>query len=392
MGRYHPGAGTALSCTYVSSMKHVKWKQQLNYKLFGKEPGSSYRPFLDILRVIATLFVVAIHTVSYAASLTERASASYQVLTLFVFTFVSCNLLFVMISGALLLPVQHESAGAFYRKRLLKVAVPLVVYYILYVCAKNGVIATLSPAKLPGLFVRMLSGAPVEAPHFWLIYVILFLYLITPLLRWFLGHIPDAVCRGLIIAIFVTNAVSCYLPLLGIALPLMDRVVGTYAGVYVLGYYLSKENIRRQNAFFLAAGVLSYLFTACLIFGTSNYENYIYGNAPTMMFYAAGLFVLVKDLAQRNPRSLPADGTFRAPGWLFVRLVSRYSYSVLLIHWGVLHVLVKQILRVNVLGGGIWGGCFAMFALTFLFSLLGAILLDNTLFWAIDCIGRKRKR
>ncbi len=369
-------------------MKHVHWKQQLNYKLFGKEPGSGYRPFLDILRVIATLFVVAIHTVSYAASLTERASTSYRVLTLFVFTFVSCNLLFVMISGALLLPIRHESAGAFYRKRLLKVAVPLVVYYVLYVCAKNGVAATLAPAKLPGLFVGILSGAPAEAPHFWLIYVIMFLYLITPLLRWFLGHIPDNVCRGLIIAIFVTNAVSCYVPLLGIALPVLHRVTETYAGVYVLGYYLAKGNSRRKNAFFLAAGALSYLLTATLIFCTSNYENYIYGNAPTMMFYAAGLFVLAKVLTEKNPPAQPTE--YRTPCWLFVRLVSRYSYSVLLIHWGVLHVLVKQILRVNVLGGGIWGGCAVMFAQTFLFSLAGAVFLDNTLFWAIGRIGRKR--
>lgn len=31
--------------------------------------------------------------------------------------------------------------------------------------------------------------------------------------------------------------------------------------------------------------------------------------------------------------------------------ISRYSYSILLIHWGVLHFVVKQKLHVNVLGG-----------------------------------------
>lgn len=355
--------------------------------MYGKEPGSGYQPYLDILRVLAALFVIAIHTVSYAASLLPAENTSYKVLTLLVFTFVSCNLLFIMISGALLLPVQNESAGAFYWKRIRKVVVPLVIYYVLYVCAKEGIAATLALGNLPRLFLRILSGAPEEAPHFWLIYVLVFLYILTPVLRWFLQRVPDFVCNGLVVVIFFTNALSCYLPLLGIELPILQRIVETYAGIFILGYYLAKEERIAADYFFLTAGGISYLITAYLIFCTTGYERFIYGNAPTMMFYAAAIFVLVKRCGKKNTTSSPEVlCSYHTPKWLFVRLMGRYSYPVLLIHWGVLHFCVKQVLHVNVLSGGIWGGCIVMFLLTSFLSLLGAIVLENTLMRAIDKI------
>lgn len=344
--------------------------------MFGKEPGGSYQPYLDFLRVLATLFVIAIHTVSYAVSLCQTQSTAYRVLTLLVFTFVSCNLLFIMISGALLLPVNNESAGNFYRKRLLKVVLPLVVYYIFYVCAKEGIPETLSLRHLPKLFLRIISGAPEEAPHFWLIYVLVFLYVLTPLLRWIFQRVPDFVLRGLVGVIFLTNTLACYLPLWGVKIPLLQRIAESYAGVFVLGYYLACSEKKKADVFWLTAGGISWLFTAGLIFCTTDYESYIYGTAPAMMFYAAALFILGRNYIGQTIK--PSQNGCRTPGWLLVRCISRYSYSILLIHWGVLHFFVKQILHVDVLSGGIVGGCLVMFLLTLIFSLLGAILIDNT--------------
>ena len=105
-----------------------------------------------------------------------------------------------------------------------------------------------------------------------------------------------------------------------------------------------------------------------LIFRTADFANYIYQNAPTMLFFSSAIFIAVKRLFAGK----------RSAGH-FVRLISRYSYSILLIHWGVLHFVVKQVLGVNVLSGGIWGGCILMMALTLVISVAGAVLLDNTL-------------
>ena len=63
----------------------------------------------------------------------------------------------------------------------------------------------------------------------------------------------------------------------------------------------------------------------------------------------------------------------------FVRIIGKYSYSILLIHWGVLHYAVKQVLHVNVLSGGIVGGCLLAVLLTFALSFVGAVILDQTI-------------
>ena len=107
-----------------------------------------------------------------------------------------------LISGALLLPVKGESAGQFYRKRFLKVLVPMVIYYILYVCAKEGFVWLL-PDHWGAMLKRILLGAPEEAPHFWLIYVIIWLYVLTPFFRYVVQHIPDSVLSGLVAVILI---------------------------------------------------------------------------------------------------------------------------------------------------------------------------------------------
>ena len=87
-----------------------------------------------------------------------------------------------------------------------------------------------------------------------------------------------------------------------------------------------------------------------------------------MMFYAAAVFVLTKRLVPCDSKESP-----------FVRIIGKYSYSILLIHWGVLHYAVKQVLHVNVLSGGIVGGCLLAVLLTFALSFVGAVILDQTI-------------
>ena len=106
--------------------------EKIKQLMTGNLSKGGRQVYIDDLRVIATVFVIGVHTVSQAATMTEYGSIPFRVLTIFNFIFLSCNLLFVMLSGALLLPVKNESIGSFFRKRCTKVAIPLVVYYILY--------------------------------------------------------------------------------------------------------------------------------------------------------------------------------------------------------------------------------------------------------------------
>lgn len=356
MGGYHTGA-----------------VQQMNQTLPQNKPDAGRRIYLDYLRVIATVSVIGVHTVSLASSLSNRGSLSFYVLEIFDFAFLSSNLLFILISGALLLPVREERITVFFQKRIRKVVVPLTVYYILYVVAKEGAM-WLQPKYWRVLFLRILSGPPEEAPHFWIIYTLLGLYVLTPLLRWIVAHIPQEVLAGVIGIVFFVNALQTYAPAFGIPMPL-SVIVDSFAGVFLFGYFLSGNLGRRVENFFIAGGALSFLFSCILIFCTESYPDYIYQNAPTMMLFSASVFLLVKRGAQKCVSE-----------HFLIRFICKYSFSVLLIHWGVLHYAVKQLLHIDVLSGGIVGGCLLTAALTFVLSLAGAIVIDHTLVWTVNKI------
>lgn len=332
--------------------------------------------YLDVLRVIATLFVICVHTVSLAATMVTPQSTSFYVLEILNFAFLSCNLLFIMISGALLLPVKGENPGTFFCKRFTKVAVPLVIYYILYVCAKEG-LEWLYPDHWLPMFGRILSGAPEEAPHFWLIYVILGLYVLTPFLRWIVCHIPDTVLAGVIIVIFLINGLDTYLPIWGLDAHL-SVIVDSFAGVFLLGYFLSEQHGERAEKLLIAGGIVSFGISCFLILHTQTYAQYIFQNAPTMMLYSSAIFLGSKRIFRNSQKERR-----------LLSFVGRYSYSILLIHWGVLHFVVKQVFHVNVLSGGIVGGCILMIVLTFAISLIGAMLLDHTVIWLVQILLKK---
>ncbi len=341
------------------------WKNQMIHFLIGDDSGKRRQVYLDILRVIATIFVIGVHTVSLGSSMVVEKSAGYYGFEIFNYLFLCCNLLFIMISGALLLPVKGERAGTFYKKRALKVIVPTVIYYILYVCAKEG-IQWIFPNHWLSLIKRMLLGAPEEAPHFWLIYVIIWLYILTPVLRYLTGHIPDKVLNGLVLVILAFQIVGTYWDFLYFN-RISSGILNSFVGIFILGYFLTKEHSRWTDGVSWLLGILSVFCSITRIFSGEAYERYLFNNAPLMVFYTMAVFLLVKKLcAAKETESF------------LTKLISRYSFGILLIHWGVLHFGVKQLLHVSPLSLGGVGGSLLMMLLTLLFSLAGAIFLEKT--------------
>ena len=297
--------------------------------------------YLDKLRVLATVLVIAVHTVSLGSTLVPERSAVWYGFEISNYLFLCCNLLFIMISGALLLPVKGEPAGQFYRKRFLKVLVPMVIYYILYVCAKEGFV-WLRPDHWGAMLKRILLGAPEEAPHFWLIYVIIWLYVLTPFFRYVVQHIPDSVLSGLVAVILIFQILGTYWDTLYYN-SIVSGILGSFAGVFILGYYLTREQGRRKY-FFYGAGILSVCLAVRHIFSGAQYHRYLFNNAPLMVFYTMAVFLFVRQIYVKAETE-----------HFFTKLISRYSFGILLIHWGVLHYLVKQIFHVSPTDFGVIG-------------------------------------
>ena len=130
----------------------------------------------DIIRMTAIIFVILIHS---CGILQENLDIpSIKVLNIGLTSLVNTAVpLFVMLSGALLLG-KEEPLGVFFRKRFSRILLPFVIWsFILYL----GQHPPRSAAFLWEYPVALLSGGVHEV--YWFVYMIILLYLLTPVLR-----------------------------------------------------------------------------------------------------------------------------------------------------------------------------------------------------------------
>jgi len=90
---------------------------------------------------------------------------------------------FAMVSGALLLdPGRQESLGTYYKKRVLRVAVPIVFWSVLYYFwgTVPGMLRGEMPPLMPFVY-KLMEGTPFY--HLWFLYMILGFYVFAPFIR-----------------------------------------------------------------------------------------------------------------------------------------------------------------------------------------------------------------
>jgi surface polysaccharide O-acyltransferase-like enzyme len=218
--------------------------------------------------------VVGIHSLAGLVGNEEiRNSRTWIVGTLLDLSLTWAVPLFVMVSGALLLaPVEGESPGVFYRRRLRRIAIPLVVAHIGYFILRWSEGAALTVESV----VRDLLTVHVYT-HLYFFWIILGLYLVTPLLRSFIAihgrrEILGLGLGALAFTLLVT-AGSAVLRVTGVAVspwePPMLTLWIPYVGYFVLGYALREFVPGRRGVLFALLG-----------FGA--------GNALAAWTYAAG--------------------------------------------------------------------------------------------------------
>lgn len=338
----------------------------------GAEPSAGREGYLDYLRVLAAVLVILAHSCS---PMVDRADAGWKRLVLVcgLSLGLCCNILYVMLSGTLLLGGRNnrdEGVVTFYVRRASKVIIPLVAYYLLLLFL-NGEVSFLPPENIGVSFLRIAAGAPDAGPHLWLIYTIVALYLVTPFFRVMVQHMGDRLLFALAVVILVLNALTTYLPLFGTAFGATSFLAG-WEGIFLLGYILTRQNglqgATRRNRILLSAAAVCYIVMAAAVFADSSNMNYVYGSTPTITVASCGIFVLF--LTNKN--------RFQGKVCALVRMCSKYSYSIILIHWYALFVVVQGKLHITALRFGCLGGIAASVAVTFAVCLAMAVVYDNT--------------
>ncbi len=248
---------------------------------------------LDFLRVLAAFFVIMLHTSSGVVTTNpDIQSATWWTGNLFDSYSRWCVPVFVMISGTLLLPPSPDTQLLpFYRRRLIRIGIPL----LFWTCFYWG--------------IRYLSGEPLtikavvksfattgSSDHLWYLYMLIGLVLATPFLRLITAAASDVNLRLLWAGLFLLFSIEMLYDkeqsatFLSLCLP--------YIAYFLAGYHLRAMPVRVPGSVlilvFLLSGLLVSLFTWALYpkLGSRSWDiMYAYLN-PLVIVMSLSVFMI----------------------------------------------------------------------------------------------------
>ncbi|WP_313134854.1 acyltransferase [Anaerocolumna sp.] len=234
--------------------------------------------YLDILRVLSIIGVIAIHTVAGKAQDINVLGESGWWWANVVNSITRWAVpVFFMISGALILDSPHlDNIPHFIKSRFLKVGIPFLIWSIIYSLIMQIYILGNKihfPEILGILFMNILLDKSYY--HLWFVYDIFIIYLISPLLKkivvhstkkefeywlglWFVSTILYTLIQSLVA--FFGGPAYFYVHILNIPFAF------GLSGYCILGYYLHHNDLSKKMRIIIYIGALiSVLLT---VFGT----------------------------------------------------------------------------------------------------------------------------
>ena len=286
------------------------------------------------LRVFATICVIFIHT--SGGALMRFGKIADQ-------TWWASNLIsgvgrftvpaFVMISGALLLGREID-LFTFLQKRFLRVWVPFTIWVVIYIAYHN--IFEHNPISFKNAFMGYLSGGNGQYGHLWFVYMILGLYLFTPIINYFILKATEIEFVYLIILGFISTTVFMFFKeffKLNIFLDISN--FGSYLGYFVTGYYFKNKQFAIGKYGYLAVFILAYLATVIGTFWLSSqngkYCRYFYDYfSPNTVIMTFSIFMFFKSAL--NKELLPK----------ILESLDKASFGIYLVHLLIINILSRK--------------------------------------------------
>lgn len=363
----------ASGCLMAKQRERRKEKEKQEKGKQEGTKGKAARPrvlYLDAVRVLAALLVILVHIVGPMELIFSLRGNKviYWVFWCIRFVIISCNPLFFMLSGALLLPWRDEAWSEFVKKRLIKVVLPLLVYggiYLVVLCASQASLRE----WLSAYTMRMLEGRVQMGTHLWMVFELIGMYLLVIPFRAFLNHCSEQTEKMLAVFILALTGIRSIAYVYGIELA-VSTFLGDWTGVFLFGYLMNQKWMRRYDRFWAVGGLATIIVGAFLAIHQANSERYIFGSSIFVLVIACGIFSVILHMEDRLQR---------IKGILV--FFSQYSYSILLIHWFVLHNILfiqglsrfKPMLYV-----------FSALSSCVLLSFLFSVFIDNTIVALIE--------
>ncbi len=306
-------------------------------KKLNQERGLSIP--VDLIRTIAIVGVILLHA---ANDLTIQQMGQFEIVR-WVTVDIYQSLgrigvpLFVMLTGALLLqPSKNESINVFFKKRWARIGLPFIFWGAAYFAYDFFV---LHQAITTSAIVQGILTGPYY--HFWYLYMLAGLYLLTPILRILVANADNKIMKYFTILWFLGASI---IPFAGLLTTYhLDSNVLTITGMvgyFILGAVLLNIKMRRSIVVMImsigiALTVIGTYALAATIGGVTMFffQQYL---SPTMILASVMLFLLLTTL---KPPEDNKEVSPQTKGNKFLRVISQNTLPLFLFHVMILESL-----------------------------------------------------
>ena len=254
---------------------------------------------------------------------------------------------FIMVSGYLLLRKEYE-LGTFLKKRLTRVLVPFIfwnfAYIIIKLIMKNPISGKLTIFNVLSFIVHGFLDPTIVTVQFWFVYMIIGLYLMTPILsRWIKNATEGEINYFLIIWLIVM-----VINLFNIDFLLLKYITlfGGVVGYFILGYYIAMKIESREKTLLVndpRKGLLLFIIGfVCIMAGTifaSSFSNGLnlmmitQGDVtPFALLESLGIFIIIINLTPYIKNEFVNK---------IATEISKASYGIYLVNILVIDLLIK---------------------------------------------------
>ena len=273
-----------------------------------------------------------IHTISTQWYKLDTHTTQWQILNIMDSLCRWCVPIFVMVTGMLLLnPEKEISISTIFKKYIKRIAI-LFLFWSITFTLLDQINAT---EKLT--FETFIEKTIEGHYHLWYLYMLMGLYLITPIIKTFIQDKNKKLIEYFLILWFIFqgifHVITVFKPFVKFQ-PMVSNFNMTlamgYVGYYILGYYLNKyppKRIFRIIIYFLALISIYIIVKETRYFVIEHYElrdtMYNYLSGPVCVT-AMAIFMLVKQLFEGKKIEEKAGS--------IIRQLTKLSFAVYLIH------------------------------------------------------------
>jgi surface polysaccharide O-acyltransferase-like enzyme len=254
--------------------------------------------------------------------------------------------LFVMLTGALLLQPSKadEPLRVFFKKRWNRIGIPVlfwgVIFFVWDYTIKGQVLT------LTSIVQGTLAGPYV---HFWYVYVLVGLYLITPIVRVFVAHANWSIMRYFLVLWFVGTGLVSLLTLWAAISPQavwfrvnMFLLTGL-VGYFILGAYVARLQFRKWILYLgLVLGMVCTIFGTYLLVGTLGEvygQVFLDASSFSVIIASVTLFLILAAIPNQTIQIKFPHGS------RVLKVISENSLPIYLFH-----VIVLEALQMGYLG------------------------------------------